>query len=70
MPYSIEFTTSALREFRALESQRRVSTRIEELRDDPFPPGVRNSRAKPVTGAFASEITGLFTGSRNDVWLS
>ena len=43
MQYTIEFTASALREFRALDRQiqRRVSAQIEELRDDPFPPGVQ-----------------------------
>jgi mRNA interferase RelE/StbE len=43
MRYAIEFTASALRELRALDrpSQRRLSAKIEELRDDPFPPGVR-----------------------------
>ena len=43
MRYNIEFVASALREFRALDRQiqRRLSTRIEELRDNPFPSGVR-----------------------------
>ncbi len=43
MPYTIDFTASALRELRALDSltQRRVAAKIEELREDPFPPGVR-----------------------------
>ena len=42
MRYTIEFTASALREFRALERQiqRRISAKIEALRTDPFPPGV------------------------------
>ncbi len=43
MRYTIEFTASALRELRALDHhiQRRLSAKIEELRSDPFPPGVR-----------------------------
>ncbi len=43
MRYTIEFTASALREFRALDRhiQRRISAKIEGLRDDPFPAGVR-----------------------------
>ena len=43
MPYIVEFTKPALREFKALERamQRRVSTRIDELANNPFPPGVK-----------------------------
>ncbi len=43
MRYAIEFTASALRELRALDRQiqRRISAKIEALRDDPFPPGVQ-----------------------------
>jgi len=43
MRYTIEFTASALGELRGLERhiQRRISAQIEELRDDPFPAGVR-----------------------------
>ncbi|HTR65125.1 MAG TPA: type II toxin-antitoxin system RelE/ParE family toxin [Terriglobales bacterium] len=43
MQYSIEFAASALRELRALDRpiQRRISAKIEGLRENPFPPGVR-----------------------------
>jgi mRNA interferase RelE/StbE len=43
MRYTIEFTASALREVRALDRhiQRRISAKIELLRDDPLPAGVR-----------------------------
>jgi mRNA interferase RelE/StbE len=43
MRYTVEFTASAAREFRALDRQlqRRVSTKVAELAGDPFPPGVR-----------------------------
>jgi mRNA interferase RelE/StbE len=43
MLYAIEFTASALREFRALDRQvqRRVSTKVSELAEDPFPVGAR-----------------------------
>ena len=43
MRYTIEFTASALREFHKLDhqTQGRIASKIEELRDDPFPPGVR-----------------------------
>lgn len=43
MGYTIEFTASARRELRALDRhiQRRIAAQIEELRDDPFPPGMR-----------------------------
>lgn len=43
MRYTVEFTASALREFRKLghHMQRRIASKIEELRDDPFPAGVR-----------------------------
>jgi mRNA interferase RelE/StbE len=48
MRYTIEFTASALREFRALDRhvQRRISTKIETLRNDPFPAGVRKFQGK------------------------
>jgi mRNA interferase RelE/StbE len=43
MRYTVEFTASAAREFRALDrqAQRRISTKVAELAEDPFPPGVR-----------------------------
>ena len=43
MHYTIEFTASALREFRALDRQlqRRVATKVSELAEDPFPAGAR-----------------------------
>ena len=49
MPYTVEFTTSALRELRALERaiQRRIATRIDELAKDPFPPSVKKLQGTP-----------------------
>jgi len=43
MPYTVELATSALREFKALERaiQRRISTHIDELAANPFPPQAR-----------------------------
>jgi len=43
MRYSVEFTTSALREFRALDLQiqRRITAKITDLCANPFPPGVK-----------------------------
>lgn len=48
MRYTVEFTTSAAREFRALERQmqRRISTRIDELVHEPFPPGAQKLQGK------------------------
>jgi len=41
MPYAVEFSPSASREFRKLarEIQRRLRPRIDSLADDPRPPG-------------------------------
>ena len=43
MPYTIEFTASALREFKALERavQRRIAAHINTLAQQPFPPGLK-----------------------------
>jgi mRNA interferase RelE/StbE len=43
MRYVIDFTASAAREFRALDRQlqRRISSKVSELAEDPFPAGVR-----------------------------
>lgn len=49
MAYAIEFTASALREFRSLDrtTQRRIGKKISELGDDPFPPGTKKLRGQP-----------------------
>lgn len=49
MRYSLEFTTSALRELRGLDRkvQRRISTEITELCETPFPPGAKKLRGQP-----------------------
>ena len=49
MRHSLEFTTSALRELRALDRrvQRRISTEITELCENPFPPGVKKLHGQP-----------------------
>jgi mRNA interferase RelE/StbE len=43
MRYSIEFTASALREFRALgrQQQRRIGAKIDALANEPLPDGVK-----------------------------
>jgi mRNA interferase RelE/StbE len=43
MRYTAEFAASAAREFRALDrqTQRRISAKVSELGEDPFPVGVR-----------------------------
>jgi mRNA interferase RelE/StbE len=43
MRYTVEFTASAAREFRALDRQmqRRISAKASELAEDPFSAGVR-----------------------------
>ncbi|MFZ0735413.1 MAG: type II toxin-antitoxin system RelE/ParE family toxin [Candidatus Sulfotelmatobacter sp.] len=48
MRYSLEFTTSALREFKGLDRQirRRIAERINPLLDDPFPVGVKKLQAQ------------------------
>ena len=49
MPYAVEFTASALREFTALERavQRRIATRIDALANNPFPPGSKKLQGEP-----------------------
>jgi mRNA interferase RelE/StbE len=49
MPYTIEFTTSGAREFKALERaiQRRIATRIDALAKDPFPAGSKKLQGEP-----------------------
>jgi mRNA interferase RelE/StbE len=49
MPCVVEFTASALREFKRLERavQRRIATHIDELTSHPFPPGARKLRGSP-----------------------
>lgn len=49
MAYTVQFKPLALRQFEKLtrEAQRRLSARIEALRDDPFPPGCKKMTAIP-----------------------
>lgn len=49
MRYTVEFTASALREFRALgrQLQRRMAPKISQLADDPLPPGIKKLRGAP-----------------------
>jgi mRNA interferase RelE/StbE len=49
MRYTTEFTTSAAREFRALDrqTQRRIATKIAVLSEDPLPPGVKKLQGEP-----------------------
>ncbi len=43
MRYTVEFAISAAREFRALDRQlqRRISAKLSQLAEDPFPAGVQ-----------------------------
>ena len=45
----LEFTTSALQEFRALDLplQRRLTAKVAQLCDDPFPSGVKKLQGEP-----------------------
>ena len=49
MRYTAEFTTSALREFRALDRQvqRRIASKINKLCEDPFPAGIKKLHGQP-----------------------
>jgi mRNA interferase RelE/StbE len=49
MPYTVEFARPALREFKALErsTQLRIATHIEELAENPFPPGCKKLKGEP-----------------------
>jgi mRNA interferase RelE/StbE len=49
MPYTVEFSTSAQREFKALERavQRRLATRIDALANNPFPPDAKKLQGEP-----------------------
>ena len=49
MNYRIEFASSAVREFKALERpvQRRIATRIDALAANPFPPDVKKLQGAP-----------------------
>jgi mRNA interferase RelE/StbE len=49
MRYKVEFAASAAREFRALDRQlqRRVSAKVAELAEDPFPAGVCKFQGEP-----------------------
>jgi mRNA interferase RelE/StbE len=49
MPYTIEFASSALRDFKALERavQRRVTSRIDALAANPFPLGAKKLQGEP-----------------------
>jgi mRNA interferase RelE/StbE len=49
MRYVLEFTTSAIREFRCLDKQlqRRITEKVTALCEDPFPPGSKKLQAQP-----------------------
>ena len=49
MAYTIQFKPLALRQLEKLprEGQKRLSAKIEALRDDPFPPGCKKMAAIP-----------------------
>ncbi len=49
MRYVLEFTTSAIREFRDLDKQlqRRITERVTALCEEPFPPGSKKLKAQP-----------------------
>ena len=48
MRYVLEFTTSAIREFRDLDRQlqRRITEKVTALCEDPFPPGSKKLKAQ------------------------
>ena len=49
VPYTIQFKPLALRQLEKLprEAQKRLSAKIEVLRDDPFPPGCKKMAGIP-----------------------
>jgi mRNA interferase RelE/StbE len=49
MPYTIEFTNSALRDFKGLDraTQRRIAPRIDALGIDPFLSGAKKLQGEP-----------------------
>ena len=49
MRYSLEFTTSASREFRVLDAQlqKRITAKVTALCDNPFPPGIKKLQGDP-----------------------
>jgi len=49
MPYTVDFTRSALREFKSLDRavQRRIAARIDELANHPFPSDVKKLQGTP-----------------------
>jgi mRNA interferase RelE/StbE len=49
MPYNLEFTESAQRELRALDGQlqRRITGKIHQLCEEPFPAGVKKLQGLP-----------------------
>jgi mRNA interferase RelE/StbE len=49
MRYVLEFTTSAIREFRNLDKQlqRRITEKVTALCEDPFPPGGKKLKVQP-----------------------
>jgi len=49
MRYTVEFTASALREFKTLDRavQHRIAPRIDELAKNPIPPGAKKLRGEP-----------------------
>ena len=48
MRYVLEFTASAIREFRNLDKQlqRRITEKVTALCEDPFPPGSKKLKAQ------------------------
>ncbi len=49
MAFIIEFSSSALREFKALEHavQRRIASHVDELAENPFPASSRKLKGEP-----------------------
>jgi len=66
MLYTIEFTTSALREFRSLPAdiQARIRPKIDALAENPLPAGVKKLAGEPAHFRFASEAIESFIESR------
>jgi mRNA-degrading endonuclease RelE of RelBE toxin-antitoxin system len=70
MRYTLEFTASAAREFRALDrqTQRRISTKVSELAEDPFPAAVRKFQGEEDHWRIEWATTASFIAWRSAEW--
>lgn len=65
MRYVLEFTTSAIREFRGLDKQlqRRITEKLTALCEDTFPPGSKKLKLNLTTFGFESATIASYTAS-------